>query len=137
MLQASLMTNLALWENQQFSQEEHASFFFGVELVQTIHSSLVYNQIGKLLFQSTLFNMLNNLIVQYSPAVTLPPVKLFSQQCYFELGTKKLELSYFSPSYAIKQRNWGEKQSNCGKNSLTRVFLDPIQNSIAAGDYCI
>ena len=33
--------------------------------------------------------------------VTLTPVKLFSQQCYSELGPKKLELSYFSPSYAI------------------------------------
>ena len=29
------------------------------------------------------------------------PVKLFSQQRYFELGPKKLELSYFSHSYAI------------------------------------
>ena len=34
--------------------------------------------------------------VQYSPAVTLPPVTLFSQQRYFELGPKKFELSYFS-----------------------------------------
>ena len=31
----------------------------------------------------------------------LPPVKLFSQQRYFELGPKKRELSYFSLSYAI------------------------------------
>ena len=31
----------------------------------------------------------------------LPPVKLFSQQRYSELGPKKLELSYFSSSYAI------------------------------------
>ena len=36
-----------------------------------------------------------------SLTVTLPPVKLFSQQRYSELGPKKLELSYFSPSYAI------------------------------------
>jgi hypothetical protein len=34
--------------------------------------------------------------VQYSPAVTLPPVTLFSQLRYFELGPKKFELSYFS-----------------------------------------
>ena len=39
--------------------------------------------------------------VQQSLAATLPPVKLFSQQCYFELGPKKLELSYFSHSNAI------------------------------------
>ena len=40
--------------------------------------------------------------VQYSPAVTLPPVTLFSQLRYFELGPKKFELSYFlTPSYAI------------------------------------
>ena len=36
-----------------------------------------------------------------SLAATLPPVKLFSQQCYFELGPEKLELSYFPHSYAI------------------------------------
>ena len=77
--------------------------------------------------------------VQQSLAATLPPVKLFSQQCYFELDPKKLELSYFSHSNAIfppsytkkqrnqgekrrKQRNWGEKQRNCGKNSITRIF---------------
>ena len=39
--------------------------------------------------------------IQQSLAVTLPPVKLFLQQCYFELGPKKLKLSYFSHSYAI------------------------------------
>ena len=39
--------------------------------------------------------------IQQSLAVTLPPVKLFSQQHYSELGPKKLEFSYFSPSYAI------------------------------------
>ena len=44
---------------------------------------------------------MKELYVQQSPAVTLPPVKLFSQQCYFELGPKKLQLSYFSPSNAI------------------------------------
>jgi hypothetical protein len=43
-----------------------------------------------------------NFMVQYSPAVTLPPVTLFSQQRYFELGPKKFELSYFlTPSYTI------------------------------------
>ena len=31
----------------------------------------------------------------------LPPVTLFLQLPYFELGPKKLELSYFSHSYAI------------------------------------
>ena len=31
----------------------------------------------------------------------LPPFKLFSQQRYFELGPKKLELSYFFHGYAI------------------------------------
>ena len=42
------------------------------------------------------------LIVQQSPAVTLPPVTLYSQLRYFELGPKKFELSYFlTPSYAI------------------------------------
>ena len=38
--------------------------------------------------------------IQQSPIVILPPVKLFLQQHYFELGPKKLELSYFSHSYA-------------------------------------
>ena len=42
-----------------------------------------------------------DLKLQQSLAATLPPVKLFSQQCYFELGPKKLELSYFSHSNAI------------------------------------
>ena len=36
-----------------------------------------------------------------SLAATLPPVKLFSQQRYFELGPENLELSYFPHSYAI------------------------------------
>jgi hypothetical protein len=75
------------------------------------------------------------------PAVTLPPVKLFSQQRYFELGPKKTrvklfspqlhyffppvtlfsyfppQLSYFvPPSYAIffLQRNSGEQNSLTG-----------------------
>ena len=41
------------------------------------------------------------IVVQQSPAVTLPPVTLFLQLCYFELGPKKFELSYFPHSYAI------------------------------------
>ena len=67
--------------------------------------------------------------IQQSLAATLPPVKLFSQQRYFEKGPKKLELSYFSHSYTIfppsnsrKQCNWGEKEENSatrGKNSVT------------------
>ena len=37
------------------------------------------------------------IITTVVPRSYATPVKLFSQQRYFELGPKKLELSYFSP----------------------------------------
>ena len=53
------------------------------------------------MFSTDKSNSQSIVMVQQSLAATLPPVKLFSQQRYFELGPKKLELSYFSHSCAI------------------------------------
>ena len=50
---------------------------------------------------NTQVNSYKVFIIQQSLAATLPPVKLFSQQRYFELGPENLELSYFPHSYAI------------------------------------
>ena len=78
----------------------------------TIHKSKKY-----FLFRTI---ELVGILVQQSLAVTLPPVKLFSQQCYFELGPKKLELSYFSHSNAIFPPPVTlENSVTGGKNSVT------------------
>ena len=54
----------------------------------------------------------------------LPPVKLFSQQRYFEFGPKKLELSYFSHSYTIFPLSYA-----------IFVFFPPVtlENSVTGG----
>ena len=46
-------------------------------------------------------DIVQGILTNLSLAATLPPVKLFSQQLYFELVPKDLQLSYFSHSYAI------------------------------------